>query len=287
VRTDPRLSVALVTRNRPNSLRRTLQSIREQEIQPWEIVVSDDSDAPIASATTQSLVENYGCKYVRGPCRGLYANRNHAVFACTGTHIRTMDDDHEFPEGHFYHCLQAIDEDADAIWIIGEFLPAEDARVPPPCPPQLHPRGFSVTPPDPDDCWAMADGASIFPRSVFDRGERYAEGFVFGASYLEFGSRLQWRGYRLRFLKTTYVIHHYDRANRSYMDEEIDLGSRIFASLCHSFLYQPTLSNRVQTTLQVGREFLSRPKTASRAVPRGMREYRAHAQKVRCQGRGR
>lgn len=282
MRTDSRLSVALVTRNRSESLRRTLQSIRDQETQPWEIVVSDDSDEPKASAS-QSLAENYGCRYLRGPCRGLYANRNHAVLACTGTHIRTMDDDHEFPEGHFDHCFHAIDADADAIWIIGEFLPVEEARVPPPCPPQLHPRGFSVTPPDLDDCWALADGASIFPRAVFDRGERYAEGFVFGASYLEFGSRLQWRGYRLRFLTTTYVIHHHDPANRSYMNDEIDLGSRIFASLCHSFLYQRTLSNRVLTTLQVGREFLSRPKTASRAVPRGVCEYKAHARIVRSQ----
>jgi glycosyltransferase involved in cell wall biosynthesis len=282
MRTDSRLSVALVTRNRSESLRRTLQSIRDQETQPWEIVVSDDSDDPKASAI-QSLAENYGCRYLRGPCRGLYANRNHAVLACTGTHIRTMDDDHEFPEGHFDHCFQAIDADAEAIWIIGEFLPAEEARIPPPCPPQLHPRGFSVTPPDPDDCWALADGASIFPRAVFDRGERYAEGFVFGASYLEFGSRLQWRGYRLRFLTTTYVIHHHDRANRSFMDEEIELGSHVFASLCHSFLYQRTFSNRVLTTLQVGREFLSRPKTASRAVPRGVHEYKAHARVVKSE----
>jgi hypothetical protein len=84
-------------------------------------------------------------------------------------------------------------------------------------------------------------------------------------------------------LETTYVIHHHDGANRSYMDDEIDLGSRVFASLCHSFLYQRTLRNRVLTTVQVGRDFLSRPKTASRAVPRAVREYRARAQIVQSQ----
>ena len=41
---EARLSVALVTRNRAASLERTLQSLRSQSVEPWEVVVSDDSD---------------------------------------------------------------------------------------------------------------------------------------------------------------------------------------------------------------------------------------------------
>ena len=38
-----KLSVALVTRNRPDWLRRCLGSWRTQSVQPYEIVISDDS----------------------------------------------------------------------------------------------------------------------------------------------------------------------------------------------------------------------------------------------------
>ncbi|MFM6022178.1 MAG: glycosyltransferase family 2 protein, partial [Dolichospermum sp.] len=38
------LSIALVTRNRPESLERCLKSLRSQNVQPFEVVISDDSD---------------------------------------------------------------------------------------------------------------------------------------------------------------------------------------------------------------------------------------------------
>src|SRR5829696_6359592 len=97
------VSIALVTRNRPDSLERTLQSLRAQSTQPHEVVVSDDSDERHA-VETRRVVEAHEATYLTGPRRGLYANRNAVASACSGTHVRTMDDDHEFPEGHFTAC---------------------------------------------------------------------------------------------------------------------------------------------------------------------------------------
>src|SRR6266436_1047865 len=94
------LSVALVTRNRPASLERTLRSLQPQRAPLLEIIISDDSTSEHAIEVKQ-LAQNYNCQYLRGPQRGLYANRNHVARACRGTHIRTMDDDHEFPADHF------------------------------------------------------------------------------------------------------------------------------------------------------------------------------------------
>jgi len=48
--TPIRLSVALVTRNRPESLDRCLASLRAQDTQPFEIAVSDDGDDPAVTA---------------------------------------------------------------------------------------------------------------------------------------------------------------------------------------------------------------------------------------------
>src|SRR5437763_4375715 len=120
---SPQISVALVTRNRPASLERTLRSLRAQDSAPFEVVVSDDSDDSQAGAT-RALAEQFSARYVRGPRRGLYANRNHVALACRGTHIRSMDDDHEFPPGHWRECETAVAMDPKASWLIGDVRPA-------------------------------------------------------------------------------------------------------------------------------------------------------------------
>ena len=277
---ETRLSVALVTRNRPSSLERTLISLRSQDVPPWETIISDDSD-PEQAAIVRRLAAKYQCSYVSGPHHGLYANRNHAALVCKGTHIRTVDDDHEFPAGHLSECLKAIGQDPEAVWIIGEFLPDQDRSTGlVECPGQLGPRGFSVPPPDPDDCWAISDGATIYPRKIFDLGLRFAEGFRFGAPYLEFGSRLHFLGYRIRQLKSTYVIHHFDPLTRSLAEPEEEMAAEFFAMLCHSFIYQPRLKNKALTMLQIALMLLRRRGAAVRALGRAVVEYRRRRNSV-------
>jgi glycosyltransferase involved in cell wall biosynthesis len=244
---EVRLSVALVTRNRPESLARTLRSLRAQQVQPFEIVVSDDSD-PARVHETRAVALEHGARHVIGPHRGLYANRNSVASHCQGTHVRTMDDDHEFPAGHMAACMRAVRRRPDAIWIIGECLPGEEASAQRwVCPAQLHPRGHSVNPPPDRRMWAIADGAAIYPRAIFDRGLRFSESFPFGAAYLEWGSRLHWLGYEIRHLDETFVIHHFDPTARSIDNVRCNAGSRLFAGMCHSFIYQPSLRNRALT----------------------------------------
>jgi glycosyltransferase involved in cell wall biosynthesis len=277
--TTPVMSVALVTRNRPESLERTLSSLRDQDVQPFEVVVSDDSD-PVSTGAIRELAERFDCSYIDGPRRGLYANRNRAALACAGSHVRTMDDDHEFPEGHVRTCLEAVTGDPAAIWIMGERLPGQSEADGLRCPPQLHPRGFSVTPRGSGPLWAISDGAAIYPRAVFDRGLRYTEEFAFGASYLEWGSRLRWLGYRIRHLDSTYVTHHYDPATRSYDESGIDLASRFFAMFAHSLLYQPTIRNRLLCTVEVTRQVFVGGPVARQAARSGWRVYRHHRDEI-------
>jgi len=277
---ETRLSVALVTRNRPSSLERTLKSLREQSVQPWEVIVSDDSD-PDQAAEVERVVAAYQCNYIRGPHRGLYANRNHVALACRGTHIRTMDDDHEFPARHIAECLGAIGRDPAVVWIVGEYLPNQiPKQTTPECPGQLHPRGFSVAPQNPDDCWALADGATIYPREIFDRGLRFAETFRFGAAYLEFGSRLHFFGYQIRQLRSTYIIHYYESGSRSLTDPEEELAAEFFAMLCHSFIYQPTIKNKLLTVSQIGLMTLRRGALAARALGKARTEFKNQAQTI-------
>src|SRR5579871_1566845 len=274
---EPKISVALVTRNRPESLERTLTSLRAQSAQPFEVIVSDDSDAEFVPRI-MAIAEKFQCTYRPGPKRGLYANRNSVALACSGSHVRTMDDDHTFPDGHWEACAQAVVEAPDTVWTISEYVPTRRPEDGPPNEPgQLHPRGFSVAPADPEEYWGISDGASIYPKSIFEAGHLYAEYFIFGAAYLEFGSRLKWLGYTLRNLRTTYVDHNYHESARSVMNAEVDLSSRVFAMLCHSFRYQRSIKNASLTSLQIAWEIIRGGTRGARCVRRGMRAFREFA----------
>jgi glycosyltransferase involved in cell wall biosynthesis len=274
VKDVPRLSVALVTRNRPESLDRTLRSLRAQDAQPFEVVVSDDSD-PELLELSREVMQKHGARHLVGPRRGLYANRNAAALACRGSHVRTMDDDHEFPPGHMAACLRAVADRPETVWVIGECLRGGEGTTQPwISPSQLHPRGHSVTPPEGSRIWAIADGATIYPREIFDCGLRFSESFMFGAAYLEWGSRLRWLGWGIRHLSETYVIHHLDLQARSFHNVRTNAGSRLFAGLCHSFIYQPSPRGRALTLMEFGATIRRRRMAGVHAAVDAIRAYR-------------
>jgi glycosyltransferase involved in cell wall biosynthesis len=233
----PRVSIALVTCNRSEQLNSCLESVRSQNVQPWEIVVSDDSTGA-ESLKTAEVAQKWGCRYVQGPRRGLYANRNFAALACQGSHIRTMDDDHILPPGHLALCQEAIAHDPDAIWTTGEvgFVQqqfsgkAETAQ-------QLCPAGVGANVTDLDDNWAIADGSTIYPRSIFEQGYRLLEDYRYGSSYLEFGAFLYYRGFRSRCIRGAYVEHYADNATVNRYDPEA-VESWFFASLCYNLYFK-------------------------------------------------
>ena len=240
VKDDIRLSVALVTHNRPDSLARCLTSLRDQNEQPFEVIVSDDSDA-IFSAVTQEMARQFDCRWIAGPRRGLYANRNAAALACAGTHVRTMDDDHTFPAGHFDLCHAAVRSDPRAVWTTGEIgfvdgkyhSTTEKAS-------QLCAAGVGSPVRDPDDNWAIADGSTIYPREIFDRGLRMVEAFGYGSGYLEFGVYLYAHGYRGRCVPEA-VVEHFGCQETLDRGRHLEFAaSCIFACICFNRFFQPS-----------------------------------------------
>jgi glycosyltransferase involved in cell wall biosynthesis len=270
---EPKISVAVATRNRPDSVDRLLSSLRAQEPQPYEVIVGDDSTDQFAPAVRR-IVERHRYSYSRAPQRGLFANRNATAQLCTGTHIRTMDDDHEFPQGHWARCEEVVREDSESVWIIGETVPTEGLLDPDRPPGELHPRGFALPPRDPDDTWAISDGASIYPASIFRSGIRFSEAFRFGLGFQEFGSRLHWLGYRIRYLRGTYVIHHMEPTHLG-RDLAEDLAAKAFATISFSYRHQPTLWNKARTSAELVREAAKLGRPGIEALRRGYREYKA------------
>lgn len=246
--TDCKLSIALVTRNRPDLLETCLESLFKQPHVWHEIVVSDDSSSEEFILQNKRLADKFKTKYLQGPGKGLYVNRNFVAKNCEGTHIRTMDDDHTFPEDHLKICINKITEDPNSVWIIGEYNPTEKILPPPhPVPTEIHPRGFSVTPKDTQNSRAISCGASIYPRKIIDLNILNNEYFKFGSTYLEYGSRLKYLGFRIRHISETYIIHNFNYNNRSFNNEIELLNSNIYAIMAYSFVYEPTFKNKFLT----------------------------------------
>lgn len=200
------LSVALVTRNRPRSLERCLASWRRQADGPDEIVVSDDSD-DAGTVESARIAREYACRYIRGPRRGLYANRNQASLASSGSHIISADDDHTHPADYSVVVRDLIATDPGRVWIFSE-RDAASPEAPLSCPPELHRSGMGCSPRDPSRCAAIADGTSVYPREVFDTGLRYDERFAFGGLWYLWGKLLAARGWRISYSPRTFVFHH-------------------------------------------------------------------------------
>lgn len=252
---DIKLSIALVTRNRPKRLERTLQSICKQSYCPYEVLISDDSSDEQFQQANQNLALKYNYKYIKGPKRGLYANRNFVAKACTGTHIRTVDDDHEFPDDHFAACIRAIVCETDTVWTIGEYSGNSKVipEMPYPVAGQVHAKGYSFPPKSSNDqnYYGISCGATIYPIGIINKGILNEECYKFGILYLEYGLKLKYFGYTLKPLKTTYVIHNDIQTTASEINRQIITEARIFVILCMSFFYRPSMSNKILTSMEI------------------------------------
>lgn len=210
-----KLSVALVTRNRPDSLERCLISLRAQSVQPFEIVISDDSDIEFVERN-KTVAARHDCTYVAGPRRGLYANRNNAALSCRGSHILTADDDHTHPEGYLKEVVSLATQARDRIWIFGERSRNLTPSTPLICPPELDKSGHGGTPADPLNCAAIADGSTLYPRTIFDSGLRYDETYSFGSIWYLWGKVLVKNNWRISFSPSTFIYHHEDMTARKH-----------------------------------------------------------------------
>lgn len=211
-----RLSIALVTRNRPHWLRQCLESWRSQDLQPFEIIVSDDSDDSV-QPEIQRIAAEFECLWIPGPRRGLYANRNQAFTASHGSHVMSADDDHTHPPGFVRTIVNAVELDPEAIWTVSERSPdyPEAALL---IPGELRSNG-TVGPLEVATCSAaIACGSSVYPRKVFVLGLRCDETYAFGGLWYLWGHQLRRAGFRIRHSADTFVWHHTESSAPRYND---------------------------------------------------------------------
>lgn len=88
-----RVSVAIVTYNRPQSLKKCLLFLTKQTCQPYEVVIVDSSDNDKSKKIAQSFVGQLPIKYLFEPQRGIGAARNKAMQSVKGDILCCIDDD--------------------------------------------------------------------------------------------------------------------------------------------------------------------------------------------------
>jgi glycosyltransferase involved in cell wall biosynthesis len=238
-----KLSVAIVTRNRPDILTQCIESWRAQTVQPFEIIISDDS-SEIYASQINAIANKYNCIYVKGPGTGLYANRNKAALACTGTHIVTGDDDHTHPLDYIEQIINLIKEDQNRIWIFGErntLLP----EIEPSCPGELQNDGVVRAPSNPADCAAIADGATVYPRAIFDSGLRYDQTYRFGGLWYLWGRILVKNGWKISYSDKTFIWHHgetdFRKDDKVWLLDQIECN--LYVSTYFAFKLHPSLKS--------------------------------------------
>jgi glycosyltransferase involved in cell wall biosynthesis len=242
-------------------------------VQPFEIVVSDDSDDSIRTVATE-IAKEFEARWIAGPRRGLYANRNHVATHCHGTHILSADDDHEHPSDLLEKCLAALWEDSNSAWCLGEVLSWEEVLQGWRVPGELHVRGAPRPPTGVSNTWTWSDGATLCPKRVFDSGLLFCEAFRFGWSYLEFGCLLHSIGQRIRILQNTGVIHHLNQVGRSFKIPIEECAADYFAVLMLARVYQPSKKHLVLLLFYFLKQIIRQPVTFFKALPWALREKR-------------
>lgn len=108
----PKLSVIVTTRNSAAHIETCLQSIRNQSLQPHEVIVVDND----SKDKTKLLAKKYTeLVFNHGPERS--AQRNYGAKKATGTHLVFLDSDMELTTGVVEEIIDTCAKDLDALYI--------------------------------------------------------------------------------------------------------------------------------------------------------------------------
>jgi glycosyltransferase involved in cell wall biosynthesis len=121
-----RVSVIICTRNRDQSLRRTLESLRRLEIVPgtrWEVIVVDNGSKDTTADVVESFTGVLPVRRVLEDVPGLSVARNKGVSEAKGEFIVWTDDDVEVDKGWLSAYLKAFDRWSGAAMFGGTSFP--------------------------------------------------------------------------------------------------------------------------------------------------------------------
>jgi GT2 family glycosyltransferase len=211
------ISVCICTRNRPDNLRKALDSLEESTYPIYETIVSDDS----TNSDTETLIpsEYPSIKYVPGPRLGLGANRNNALQSVTGSHVLFLDDDAVLGEHFLETALANLEAHAgensnelDKIIITGPqmdhgrlMFPGEQDFL-----------GFQKIPyKEGEALKTVVINSAIFPANIFQQ-VLFDEKLIYGCDEVDFTTRAIKKGFKIKFCAEAINLHLPSLENRDF-----------------------------------------------------------------------
>ncbi len=216
----PPSSLIICSRNRPQLLMDTVQSVLAGEAVPTEIVIIDQSASPHATLPTLRTDRPCEIRYCQSRSAGLSRARNEAIAASRHECMVSIDDDMFVAADWYRAMLQALMEAGARAAVTGQVQAYEEA-----------PGGF-VPATTADDKPAVYEGRILadvlsgcnfaIRRSAFgevgDFDERLGPGGLFpSADDNDFGYRLLQAGYRIVYAPEAVVYHRAWRSAADYV----------------------------------------------------------------------
>jgi glycosyltransferase involved in cell wall biosynthesis len=240
VMADPdqyRFTICFCTRSRPRDLERALRSLTRSTRPIAQVIVSDDS---VDEETAQLVAAQFpDVVYVKGPRRGLGANRNCAVAFATGTHVVYMDDDtalgERFIESIVDH-YKAIEPSLRAKTIVSG-LENQNGKLIEPSDLSFwgfvdQPRTSETTRP----LHTAVINATSFPRPLFPLIS-FDENLIYGCEEVDICTQAIAKGYRFELCRKAVNDHFHSPLHRKDY-ARFTTASRIYTTLKRHFYLQ-------------------------------------------------
>jgi len=115
-----RVSIILPVYNRRHLIMRAVNSVLEQTIDSWELLIMDDGSTDgLEELVLPLIIDNSQCRYFKHARRGVAATRNLGLHAATGEFITFLDSDDEYKPDHLSKRLDYMDQHPDVDIIHG------------------------------------------------------------------------------------------------------------------------------------------------------------------------
>ncbi|WP_432825463.1 glycosyltransferase family 2 protein [Dactylosporangium sp. CA-092794] len=128
-RAEP-ITVVVCTRDRPDGLRRCLESIRDQDYPAWRVLVVDNAPETGAARRVVAELADPRMAYVCEPRPGLSWARNRAIAEVTSGVLAWIDDDEVADRHWLSEVARALHRHPEAGCVTGVIVPAEVATKP-------------------------------------------------------------------------------------------------------------------------------------------------------------
>ena len=210
--TPLKVSILIATRNRPDVLRRCVESVAGQNYPDMEVIILDDaSNPPVDQVAIKRLVRGqHPIRILRSEEHlGLISIRNKLIEEASGDVLFVIDDDAYFEgSGSIQSIVDAFRGSPDHAVIAVKIIDYRGGKQRPLTP---HDRQSLKNDPAlvdrPHRVSYFLGGGHALQRSIIDQCGCFDETLVFGHEELDFAYRVLEQGFAIHYLPTV-VLHH-------------------------------------------------------------------------------